>query len=108
MARALRSSPEDPPDPESTSGRASGAVRPLKRHVVTVDELRRWCLENGRVVLPVDRVREDTAAAILDRSPETLRHWRSNERPLPFTLIRGRATYHLADLADLINAEPAE
>lgn len=66
--------------------------------------LKAWCVENGRLVLPGDRVREDVAALILDRSVGTLQNWRSGERPIPYTSVRGRASYSLCDLADFLNA----
>lgn len=67
-----------------------------------VEQLRAWCQTKGHVVLAADRVREDTAAEILDRSVGTLRNWRAGARPLPFTTVHGRTTYFLRDLAQAL------
>lgn len=70
---------------------------------ITVDSLRSACLEAGHIVLPGDRVRESTAAWLLDRAPATLANWRSGPRPIPFHSLRGRTSYHLSDLARFLN-----
>lgn len=64
-----------------------------------VADLRRWCQETGHVVLPVDRIREETLAVILGRNLGTIRNWACGEQQIPFTSVRGRRTYSLADVA---------
>lgn len=73
-----------------------------------VAELREWCAVRNHVVLPGDRVSEHVAAEILGRAPGTLRNWASAARPLPFTTIRGRRTYQLMDLAEMLYATPPD
>jgi hypothetical protein len=73
-----------------------------------VEQLRRWCRENGHVVLPDASVYEDTAARILDRSPGTLKNWRGRGGDqLPFYRHgrSGRIRYRLTDLADAIEEQ---
>jgi hypothetical protein len=73
-----------------------------------VERLRRWCRENGHVVLPDASVYEDTAARILDRSPGTLKNWRGRGGDqLPFYRHgrSGRIRYRLTDLADAIEEQ---
>lgn len=72
-----------------------------------VAELRRWCAENGHAVAADGAVYEHVAAAILDRSPGTLRNWRARGgAQLPFYRHgrTGRVRYRLADLADALEA----
>jgi hypothetical protein len=70
--------------------------------------LRRWCAAHGHHVTADGSVYEDVAAALLDRSPGTLRNWRSAGAGsmLPFTRHgrTGRVRYRLADLAELLEA----
>lgn len=74
--------------------------------VATVDELRAWCAENGHYVTADGSVYEEAAAAILDRSPGTLRNWRSAGGPVPFTRHgrTGRVRYRLSDLVAALEA----
>jgi hypothetical protein len=80
-------------------------------HQTTVEDLRRTCRENGWG-FPADRVSEQTAARLLDRSPGTLRNWRSfGSRPLPYSRPgsgRGRITYRLADVAEFMDRQDNE
>lgn len=73
-----------------------------------VGELRAWCRENGHHVTADGSVYEATAAAILDRSPGTLRNWRSSGAGSALPFYRhgrtGRTRYRLADLAELLEA----
>jgi hypothetical protein len=72
----------------------------------TVQALKQYCRENNIHILPGDRVKEDAAAILLDRSPATLRNWRSQAAPLPIFRTgagRGRITYRLSDIAEHLN-----
>ena len=65
-----------------------------------VEELRAEARRLGFTILAGGRVREDAAAALLGRSPETLRGWRRTDGRLRFSRDgAGRVTYALADLA---------
>jgi hypothetical protein len=75
-----------------------GQVMPRSR--ITADDLRRWCLNNGYLVLPDGAVRESAAAAILGRAAGTLRNWRNGAGTVPLYRHRGRVTYRLHDLAE--------
>lgn len=66
-----------------------------------VAELRQWAESRGHVILPGDRVQEHVAAAMLGREPGTLRNWSYGARPMPFTVVRGRRTYRLADIGTM-------
>lgn len=70
-----------------------------------IEELRRWCEQNGYQVLPFDEVSEKAAAAMLDRSPETLRYWRGTDRRLPCRRTRAGWRYRLIDLADFLGSD---
>lgn len=63
-----------------------------------VEELRSWCERQGHWVGPGDVVTELVAAAVLGKSPETLRGWRSTDPRLPFTRSRAGVRYALQDL----------
>lgn len=66
----------------------------------TLDRLRRWCLDNGHDVGPDDTVPEAVAAALLDRSPATLRNWRAAGTGPAYSRRgrTGRVRYRLADI----------
>ena len=71
-----------------------------------VAELRAETRALGIPILTSDRVREDGAARLLNRSPETLRTWRKTDQRLPFGRDgAGRITYRLADLAAFLSGE---
>lgn len=71
-----------------------------------VTELRAEARALGVPILTGDRVREDGAARLLNRSPETLRTWRKTDQRLPFGRDgAGRITYRLADLAAFLSGE---
>lgn len=71
----------------------------------TSDELRRRLEQEGHWVSPDGRVRPEAAAAVLDRSPKTLRAWRAaGEVVIPFQRVRGRITYSLADIIVFLDA----
>jgi len=89
----------------------AAAVRQAPAELAPADpvgELRRWCREHGHAVLPDGSVYEEVAAAILDRSPGTLRNWRGRGGDqLPFYRHgrTGRIRYRLADLADALEGQ---
>jgi hypothetical protein len=70
---------------------------------VTTEDLRNWCLQNQKLILPLGRVRECIAAEILNRGCGTLKNWRAQKVPLPFQRTRGRVTYRLEDIARFLN-----
>lgn len=70
-----------------------------------VERLRQSCRAGGHLVTPDDRVREETAAALLGLAVGTLRNWAYSGGPLRFTKVAGRRTYRLDDLAALLLAE---
>jgi len=70
-----------------------------------IEELRRWCEQHGFRVLPFEEVNESTAAAMLDRSPETLRYWRGTDRRLPCRRTRAGWRYRLSDLAEFLGSD---
>ncbi|WP_086996963.1 helix-turn-helix domain-containing protein [Rhizobium sullae] len=69
----------------------------------TVSMLRMACAERGVIVTADGRVGENDAAALLGKASQTLRNWRAGARPLPFSKIGGTVTYHLQDLAELLD-----
>lgn len=64
--------------------------------------LERVCRERGLPVTVDGRVSEQVAAEILGRSPDTLRNWSYADAPLPFVKVRGRRTYRLEDIAQML------
>ncbi len=70
-----------------------------------VEELRSWCAVRGHWIGPGDTVIEDVAAALLKRSPNTLRGWRSTDQRLPYERVGNRIRYRLADIAAFMAAE---
>jgi len=70
-----------------------------------VERLRQSCRAAGHLVTPDDRVREETAAALLGLAVGTLRNWAYSGSTLPFTTVARRRTYRLEDLAALLLAE---
>jgi hypothetical protein len=77
-----------------------------------ITQLERAARDLGFAVTVDGHVDERAAAALLNRSPGTLRNWRSQHRPLMFRRLggsRGRVTYPLTELARfLIEAESTE
>lgn len=68
-----------------------------------VAELRDAARARGFTILPGDRIRENEAAAVLDRKPSSLRKWRQTDARLPFIKDRARrVTYRLRDIAQFI------
>jgi hypothetical protein len=70
-----------------------------------VETLRAWCREHGHHITADGCVYEDTAAALLDRAPATLKNWRcAGAGLLPFRRHgrSGRVRYRLVDLAELL------
>ncbi|MGP5711269.1 hypothetical protein ACTXPD_04545 [Vreelandella alkaliphila] len=67
-----------------------------------VEQLRSWCQQHDYRILPFDEVDEKTAAAMCDRSPETLRYWRGTDRRLLCRKTRAGWRYSLADLAEFL------
>jgi hypothetical protein len=68
---------------------------------ISIEALTKWCRENNHIIFPGDRVDETTAAVLLGKSPGTLRNWRAQDRPLPYSRTgngRGRIYYLLSDL----------
>jgi hypothetical protein len=65
------------------------------------DQLRAACRDNGFPVSWDDRVREDTAAALLGIEPKTLRNWRYSLDPRTPAFVKrnGRAMYELTAIA---------
>ena len=70
-----------------------------------IEQLRCWCEQNGYQVLPFDEVSEKAAAAMLDRSPETLRYWRGTDRRLPCRKTKAGWRYRLSDLAEFLGSD---
>ena len=69
--------------------------------------LARWCRENGCNVSADGAVDEETAAALLERSPGTLTNWRAQNVGPPW-YRRGRVRYRLVDLAAFLDDGRAE
>jgi len=77
-----------------------------ERLAETLADLKRWCNERGHWIGPGDVVNESTAAAALERSPSTLRDWRTDHKgELPYRKTRAGVRYQLTDLAALLAAE---
>ena len=75
---------------------------------VSVEKLRMWCAERGFPVFPMDRVGEQAAAAILGKCEKTLRNLRYCGSGIPFCRSgggRGRVSYFLRDLSEILKAE---
>lgn len=71
-----------------------------------VESLRSRCTELGHVVFLREWVTTNTAAALLNRAPGTIRNWLHQDRPLQPRKLHGRITYKLGDIAKmLIDAE---
>lgn len=70
-----------------------------------IEQLRRWCVERELWIGPFDEVSESTAAALCDRSPETLRHWRGTDRRLACRKTKAGWRYALRDLAAFIDGD---
>lgn len=68
-----------------------------------VELLRRWCLDRNFWIGPFDEVTEQTAAALCDRAPETLRYWRGTDRRLNCRKTKAGWRYRLEDLAAFLN-----
>ncbi len=87
--------------PVATCPHCGGQLLINEEPAVTVEALRRWCQKNGHVIYPIDRVRPETAAAIMGINVTTIRNRRS--LGLPPTYIkasRGRSvSYSLEALA---------
>lgn len=64
-----------------------------------IETLRRWCIVRGHWLGPFDEIKEDAAAELCDRAPETLRFWRGTDRRLPCRKTKAGWRYRLADLA---------
>ncbi|TDK26180.1 DNA-binding protein [Luteimonas aestuarii] len=72
---------------------------------MSIDELRARLEAAGFWVSPDGRVAPDAVSTIVGRSEKTLRTWRAaGEVVIPFTRIRGRVTYALADVLHFIEA----
>lgn len=69
---------------------------------VPEQSLERLCRDRGLPVTVDGRVSENVAAEILGRSPDTLRNWSYADAPLPFVKVRGRRTYRLDDIAEML------
>ena len=69
-----------------------------------VAQLQDWCERHNYWISADGRVREQTAAELLDRSCGTLRNWRNGCGELRFYRHRGRVTYALKDLATYLEA----
>jgi hypothetical protein len=85
-----------------------GRPLPEQRPAVVVDEPRRFCRERNLVIFAGDRVDENGASTILGKANGTLRNWRAQALPLPFSRTgagRGRVFYRLQDLADFMSRE---
>lgn len=68
-----------------------------------VAELRAEARARGFTILPGERIREDAAAALLDRQPSSLRKWRQTDARLPYVQDRARrVTYSIRDIANFI------
>jgi hypothetical protein len=83
-----------------------GRPLPEQHPAVLVDELRRFCRDQNLVIFAGDRVDENAASDILGKVNGTLRNWRTQALPLPFSRTgagRGRIFYRLQDLADFMN-----
>jgi hypothetical protein len=75
------------------SGREPDRLELLKRRARSLSIL----------ILTGDRVREEGAAVLLDRSIETLKGWRKTDQRLPFIRdAANRITYALCDIADFL------
>ena len=70
----------------------------------TEDSLRAACAALGIVVAWDGTIDEAGAAALLNRSPLTLRNRRLSDRPLEFTRSGNRVRYLLATIAAFIDA----
>jgi hypothetical protein len=66
---------------------------------VSVEALRDFCRSHGHMIYPIDRVKPETAAAILGVTVNTLRNRRSMGDGPPFVRTgRNRITYQLHEL----------
>lgn len=80
--------------------------QPLPARRISADDLRAWCVANSHFVTVDDAVYESTAALILDRSPGTLKNWRSAGcGPVWFGRRTARVRYRLQDLCDFLNSQ---
>lgn len=70
-----------------------------------VEALERACRDRGVWVSPDGRVSEADAAELLGRATATLANWSYADQPLPFVKVRGRRTYRLADVANMLAAD---
>lgn len=70
-----------------------------------VEMLRRFCTDHGFWVGPFDEVNEQTAAALCDRAPETLRYWRGTDRRLQCRKTKAGWRYALCDLAEFLGTD---
>ena len=76
-----------------------------KRVARRVEVLKRTCAEHSfSLSIDGERVNAHIAAALLDKSPETLSGWRSAARRLAYRRIGGRIFYDLAVLAEHLEA----
>lgn len=74
----------------------------------SVSALKKWCRENGHVILALDRVFENVAAEILGLNPGTLRNYRSRStgwQEIPYYRAgkSGRVAYALSDLSEYLH-----
>lgn len=72
----------------------------------TLEQIRRWCEENGYLITADGAVYEDVAARLLDRAPGTLANWRTAGTGPPYYRSgrTGRVRYRLTDIAAIIDA----
>ena len=81
--------------------------QPVPEEPTTAATLLAWCEAAGHRVSADLAVDEETAAAILERSVNTLRNWRAANEGPPYRR-RGLIRYRLADLAAYLDADGTE
>ena len=75
-----------------------------ERQSTPAQRLEQACRDRALPVTVDGRVSEQVAAELLGRVPGTLANWAYGSAPLAFVKIRGRRTYRLTDIAEMIDS----
>ncbi|MFZ2289908.1 MAG: helix-turn-helix domain-containing protein [Halopseudomonas yangmingensis] len=67
----------------------------------STEQITAWCQANGHWISADGRVTAEVAALILDRSPATLRNWRTAGEGPPY-FQGARIKYRISDLAEYL------
>lgn len=68
-----------------------------------ISQMRAWLADGGFVVRFDGTINEAAAAALLDRSPHTLRGWRSTDGRLPYRRTKAGVRYALTSILDYLD-----